>query len=152
MILPRLKSLTEPSREVDAPRRVQLKRTKGWRMPENTVKVDRTTGFGNPFPVAKGTRTKGGKKIDMWSVGTWEGPAMWFQDSKEEANKLSVKAFRSWIEKPSQEKLRWRAVTALRGKNLACWCKLVDQHGNAFPCHADVLLEIANAAPLEPRT
>lgn len=27
---------------------------------------------------------------------------------------------------------------ALRGKNLACWCPL-DQ-----PCHADVLLEIAN--------
>ncbi len=26
----------------------------------------------------------------------------------------------------------------LRGKNLACWCKL-DQ-----PCHADVLLELAN--------
>jgi hypothetical protein len=27
----------------------------------------------------------------------------------------------------------------LRGKNLACWCKLSE------PCHADVLLEIANA-------
>lgn len=27
----------------------------------------------------------------------------------------------------------------LRGKNLACWCPL-DQ-----PCHADVLLELANA-------
>jgi hypothetical protein len=27
----------------------------------------------------------------------------------------------------------------LRGKNLACWCKPGD------PCHADVLLEIANA-------
>jgi hypothetical protein len=27
----------------------------------------------------------------------------------------------------------------LRGKNLACWCRL-DQ-----PCHADVLLELANA-------
>lgn len=29
-------------------------------------------------------------------------------------------------------------VLALRGKNLACWCKPGD------PCHADVLLEIAN--------
>ena len=28
----------------------------------------------------------------------------------------------------------------LRGKNLACWCAL------AQPCHADVLLELANAA------
>jgi hypothetical protein len=31
--------------------RIQLKRTKGWRMPPNTVKVDRTTRFGNPFPM-----------------------------------------------------------------------------------------------------
>jgi len=30
------------------------------------------------------------------------------------------------------------AVRELRGKNLACWCPL-DQ-----PCHADVLLELAN--------
>lgn len=31
-----------------------------------------------------------------------------------------------------------RGLEALRGKNLACWCPL-DQ-----PCHADVLLELAN--------
>lgn len=35
------------------PVRVQLKRTKGWRMPPNTVKVDRTTKWGNPFVVGK---------------------------------------------------------------------------------------------------
>lgn len=29
-------------------------------------------------------------------------------------------------------------VTPLRGKNLACFCKLGE------PCHADVLLELAN--------
>ncbi len=33
------------------PERVQPKRTKGWRMPPNTVKVDRTTIFGNLFSV-----------------------------------------------------------------------------------------------------
>src|SRR4051794_26371923 len=33
------------------PRRVQLKRSKGWRMPANTVKVDRTTVYGNPFSI-----------------------------------------------------------------------------------------------------
>jgi len=31
------------------PNRVQLQRVKGWRMPPNTRKVDRTTIFGNPF-------------------------------------------------------------------------------------------------------
>jgi hypothetical protein len=30
------------------PQRVQLSRRKGWRMPPNTVKVDRTTKWGNP--------------------------------------------------------------------------------------------------------
>src|SRR3546814_2184672 len=36
-------------------RRVRLSREKGWRMPENTVKVDRTSKWGNPH---KGTRTE----------------------------------------------------------------------------------------------
>lgn len=33
---------------------------------------------------------------------------------------------------------RDRAIRELRGKNLACWCA-------PEPCHADVLLELANA-------
>jgi hypothetical protein len=36
---------------------------------------------------------------------------------------------------PAQE------VLGLRGKNLACWC------GGDHPCHADVLLELANRDP-----
>lgn len=36
------------------PVRVQLRRTKGWRMPPNTVKVDRSTKWGNPYPVGNG--------------------------------------------------------------------------------------------------
>ena len=30
-------------------KRIQLSRKRGWRMPENTVKVDRSTRWGNPF-------------------------------------------------------------------------------------------------------
>ena len=37
-----------------SPQRVQLRRSKGWRMPPNTVKVDRTTKWGNPFKVGPG--------------------------------------------------------------------------------------------------
>ena len=33
----------------------------------------------------------------------------------------------------------------LRGKTLACWCPLTYPDGTPHPCHADVLLEIANA-------
>lgn len=107
-------------------------------MPPNTVVVDRTSGFGNPFPVSKPTQTHMGATSDVWVVGTWEGPAMWFKDTKQEAAALAVDAFRKWIEHPPQAKLLASARAKLRGKNLACWCKPGD------PCHADVLLEIAN--------
>jgi hypothetical protein len=36
--------------------RVQLKRTKGWRMPPDTVEVDRGTIYGNPFTTEKRER------------------------------------------------------------------------------------------------
>lgn len=121
--------------------RVQLSRRKGWSMPADTLKVDRTTGFGNPFPVEKGTSTTMGETSDVWIVGTWEGPAMWIKDSKEEATELAVQAFRAWITQPAQERILNKAKTSLRGKNLACWCK------PDSPCHADVLLELANAEP-----
>ncbi|MDR0472322.1 MAG: DUF4326 domain-containing protein [Treponema sp.] len=32
----------------------------------------------------------------------------------------------------------------LRGKDLACWCPLAYPDGKPYPCHADILLEIAN--------
>ncbi len=35
------------------PKRIQRKRIKGWRMPENTVSVCRPGKWGNPFPVGK---------------------------------------------------------------------------------------------------
>lgn len=120
------------------PERVQLKRTKGWKMPPNTVKVDRATGFGNPFPVIKGTQTHMGETTDVWTVGTWSGPAMWFQDTREAAIALAVEAFSKWVMLPAQERLRQRAQRELRGKNLGCWCKPGE------PCHADVWLKLAN--------
>lgn len=85
------------------PTRIQRKRSKGWKMPENTVYVGRPTKWGNPFD-----------KTNSGSVH----PALRF--ACEVAPLLNV--------------------SELRGKNLACWCRL-DQE-----CHADVLLEIANAA------
>ena len=120
------------------PHRVQRRRTRGWQMPDNTVCVDRSTPFGNPFPIARGTSSSMGQTKDIWIVGTWEGPGLWFKDTKEEAATISVQAFRAWINTPQQSVLRDKARTALRGKHLACWCQL------DHPCHADVWLEIVN--------
>jgi hypothetical protein len=127
----------------ETPKRIQLSRSKGWRMPDNTVKVDRSTGFGNPFPISKGTATSCGVTTPIWTVGTWDGPAMWMADSPDDARRMSVDAFRAWINAPDQAHLIERARTELRGKSLACWC----QTGSL--CHADVLLEIANSPSCE---
>ena len=55
----------------------------------------------------------------------------------------AVAAYRRWIEQVASDAWKGRAVIELRGRNLACWCPL-DQ-----PCHADVLLEIANAPQVD---
>lgn len=129
----------------ERPIRIQRKRTRGWRMPENTVCVDRSTGFGNPFPVVRAASTYMGQTKSVWVIGTWAGPAMWFRDTKPEAIELSVQAYRAWLNTPPQNAIRDKARVALRGKNLACWCPLTFPDGSRCPCHADVLLELANA-------
>lgn len=118
--------------------RIQLSRRKGWRMPENTVKVSRPGKFGNPFPVKKATSTTMGVTSDIWIVGTWNGPALWIKNSEAEAVDVAITAYRAWINQPSQSWLRADVQQELRGKNLACWCR------DGTPCHAGVLLEIAN--------
>lgn len=110
------------------PIRVQLRRAKGWRMPPNTVKVDRTTKWGNPCVVGR--------------HGTREDCVRWFTLALGGMIVLGHKdADGSWL---ADKLITYRKMAArdrrfLRGKNLACWCPL-----NA-PCHADVLLELANA-------
>jgi hypothetical protein len=93
---------------MNGPVRIQRKRTKGWKMPPNTVSVTRPGKWGNPYKVGPG-------------FGTAES---------------AVDAYRRLIAAGAY--LR-QNLHEIRGKNLACWCAL-DQ-----PCHADVLLEIANA-------
>lgn len=133
----------------EKPVRVQLKRTKGWRMPENTVKVDRTTKWGNPFVVdepdalskflgSKWYVTHGGMKfndiVDLYARTESEEPYVMFGWDRHSAASIAVARFREVV-------ARFLPLEEIRGKNLACWCKLGD------PCHADVLLELANSNP-----
>jgi hypothetical protein len=90
------------------PKRIQRKRSKGWRMPEGVVYVGRPSVYGNPFGLSV--------------YGTREA---------------AVEGYRTYL-KMFPEMAGYIERT-LRGKNLACWCRL-DQ-----PCHADVVLEVANA-------
>jgi len=104
----------------ETPVRVQLSRAKGWRMPPNTVKVDRTTKWGNPFIIGK--------------------PGMGFT-AKVMDRRHAWQLFMSTA--PQNEKLVEAARAELAGKNLACWCPLPEAYGDD-ECHAAVLLEIAN--------
>ena len=112
------------------PIRVQLSRKKGWRLPDNTVVVSRPSKFGNPFNVTP----ERSQIIAVGAFKTWltvEGVTAGIADRKQ------------WVLDNLKE---------LRGKNLACWCRLVDTDGNYVPCHADVLLRLANAPVSDRRT
>lgn len=115
------------------PRRLQRSRKKGWRKPENAVIVDRTSRWGNPF-TAKGCRETG------------------FQGTDYEIKMRCIEAFRAWLLHPDGH-LNWSGpeaekakafilenVHTLQGKDLLCFCE------EGQPCHADVLLELANPA------
>lgn len=106
------------------PERIQRKRTKGWRMPEGAVYVGRPSRWGNPWKAG--------------STGWTVEPGGWI--NREPHPPLTVaqaiESYRNSIEHDPGQIAVIRAEFA--GKDLVCWCPL-DQ-----PCHADVLLEIAN--------
>ena len=121
------------------PHRVQLRRTKGWRKPDNTVVVARPSKWGNQNRVMR--------CAEGWSV--FVGRIEWWVErvgivSRKEATLEAVRLYRLGIESWAEDEYAdaddpiGAALAPLRGKNLACWCPL-DQ-----PCHADVLLELAN--------
>jgi hypothetical protein len=80
---------------------VRLRRAKGWRMPANTVKVDRTTLFGNPFSVKEYGRDRAVALHRAWLTGRPIG--------KDQSAELRLR-----------RKAVLEALPALRGKNLAC--------------------------------
>lgn len=127
------------------PQRIQLSRARGWRMPANSVKVDRSTPFGNPFALSKGSMSGGGERREGYFVGD----TIKLFDTREEAQRVSVAAFEAWMHQWPQHQLLAAARHALRGKNLACWCKLPNS-GEPDLCHAAVLLRISNDEPKEP--
>lgn len=110
------------------PKRIQRKRTKGWRMPENTVYVGRPTKWGNPFKVGGTVKNHFGKEF---KIETKEGAINCYK------NLVLTRLNPGFIF--GQELLMKADVSELRGKDLACWCKEGD------PCHADHLLELANS-------
>jgi hypothetical protein len=106
-------------------------------MPENAVYIGRGTVWGNPFKIKIGkfSRSQAIRLYRAWLCGTFteKSIARIFKGTECPPQPLAILRY-SMI----RGVLRQR-MFELRGKDLACWCPL-DQ-----PCHADVLLEIANS-------
>lgn len=122
---------------MSAPVRIQLSRTKGSRLPPNTVVVARPTRWGNPFA---GERFGRERAIALYRAAVEGG---WSPDTVADLDdRTALFVYESTMALQKRlggiELLSFMVVD-LRGKNLACWCPL-DQ-----PCHGDVLLELANA-------
>lgn len=113
--------------------RIQLRRTRGWRKPEGAIVVARPSKWGNPFrvvPTGDGFWTV----VDDNDVDYREPTTGWAD--KYYAVLKSVRLFYADVK---GELAPYPPLSELRGRDLCCWCPLDS------PCHADVLLELANA-------
>lgn len=134
------------------PKRIQLRRTKGWRLADhstNAVIVDRRGPYGNPFLIERHT-----DYARPWAVW-WSdvGPLHSLHDTQAEAREASVGLYRRWVAVDTINPDEWPSTYAtaaahvrlrvalagqeLAGRDVACWCPLDEA------CHGDVLLELA---------
>lgn len=111
-------------------------------MPKGAIYVGRPTTWGNKFQVGHhykrdadgGVPSLGIRFLFLEAFAGYQDNSYTTLQSAAEA----VEWWRWYLGTFSAPKLA-EMMKPLRGRNLACWCPL-DQ-----PCHADVLLELANA-------
>lgn len=113
------------------PERIQRKRAAGWKMPRNTVYVGRPSPFGNPFKAC--IHYDHQHAVDLFQMCVRRFPVQGHDINRWRDAGGSTAALIGIASGVLLENLR--------GKNLACWCSL-DQ-----PCHAEILLKMANSAP-----
>lgn len=120
------------------PRRIKRERTRGWRLPENTMIVSRPSRFGNPFTIKDAVEAEftQPRRACVENFGEW----------------LRVGTAGGWYEQTyriGRQVFDRRRILAdlhlLRGKDLACTCPLPEP-GEPDHCHATVLLKLANSA------
>lgn len=107
------------------PKRIQLSRKAGWRKPEGAIVVSRPSKWGNPYTVDHYRSIPSYEDMDIWDLR--------YMATSDFGGMVAGKWGRQHRYPPLAE-----IRAELAGKDLCCWCPL-DQ-----PCHADVLLELAN--------
>jgi len=101
-------------------------------MPSDTVKVDRSTIFGNPFKTDSRAPAEAVALFRDWLTNE-----LWEQEA---AGKYPPLVVDQLVARRHQI---LATLSKLRGRNLACWCALPEQP-TPDTCHASVLLELAN--------
>lgn len=99
-------------------------------MPDGAVYVGRPTRWGNPHDWQDYRENFPANLLPP------EGPGLRDRWCRERAVEAYREDWADYLRREPQALARLRS--ALAGKNLACWC------GRYDPCHADVLLELAN--------
>lgn len=122
------------------PTRIQRRRTKGWRAPLDTngrkpIYVGRPTLYGNPFQVAHVGKA--------WIVFVDAAEGVTGREvatvlDEREARQTAVDHFRAMLRTPGGSEQAEFFAHRLHGRDLMCWCPI------GMPCHADVLLRLAN--------
>lgn len=130
------------------PTRIQRKRIRGWRAPAGAIYVGRGSRWGNPYRVETG---RDGYGDDTATVRFPDQPRkrhFFDQDGQDHprirAAAYAVELYEQWITGTDLTQLRLE----LGGHDLMCWCPLLDETGATLPCHADVLLHLANPTPI----
>lgn len=125
-------------------KRIQLSRKKGYRKPADAVNVARPTKWGNPFKAEyiEVWDCSVRKHRKVWAACAKPGTVWWttsesdwvgyWHENKTDAVNEAIKLYEEYITGSGLD------LNELREKDLACWCKLDE------PCHADVLLRLAN--------
>lgn len=115
-------------------KRIQRKRTKGWKMPENAKYVGRPTKWGNPFKLTPDgciLYYKTGKLIGS----PW---CYWSATGGFEVKDV-VELYGHWLDGKLQKDHPYLptppSIDELKGKDLACFCSL------SSPCHVDAILD-----------
>lgn len=139
-------------------------------MPAGAIYVGRPTVWGNPFPIdgewiTGAARAFGYPTGPAFLRGTAVALYRWWLTGDEPIQGLEgTTGYRvllteghnggaAWLEGTEVIDLPPRPrLTQLRGRDLACWCPVDGWSGDVYstgallqPCHADVLLELANA-------
>lgn len=127
------------------PRRIQRRRTKGWRAPHGAIYVGRGSKWGNPatqvrYPALDGSEWERegrlGKTSGQSHAFVHPDKTVTWHRVEDATPEQAVAMYRRWLDQ--MPRIAAAAREQLAGHDLMCWCP------PGQPCHADVLLELAN--------